>query len=71
MKLGKDVDEDILEGRGGLIDSLRQQPDYLAMKYNEKIRKEKEKAMKRNENKKIVVEKKNKKIVEEKKVEVE
>jgi hypothetical protein len=37
------MDKDIEEDRNELINSLRQQPDYILLKYNEKIQKEKEK----------------------------
>ena len=40
------ADKDIQEERGDLIPALRQEPGYLAMKYNEKIKKEKQKQQK-------------------------
>ena len=43
MENDKNLDKDIKESRGELINSLRQQPDYLLLKYNEKLEQEKAK----------------------------
>ena len=42
------MDKDIAEARGDLINSLRQQPNFLMQKYNEKIRVEKAKEMEKS-----------------------
>lgn len=46
METNKNVDGDIAEARGEFIPSMREQPNYLMLLANEKIQKEKEKAMK-------------------------